>query len=97
MSATKATKETAKQEVQTTEVEQLIYLGPTLPSRLNQYALFRGGVPAHLRETIAGIPELSTLFVPVKEFAQRQLDLRKVGTPLQAAYAAVLSKLKEGK
>lgn len=73
--------------------EHLIYIGPSLPNGLNRYMVFRGGKPAHYLE---GVPVADALFVPVAEFAARQMEILDPGKPLYTAYTAVESYLRGG-
>lgn len=69
--------------------EHLIYVGPTMKNGLTRYAIYRGGIPEHIKAELERIPELRSLFLPVSDFPARQGEIRQAGTSLNAAYMAV--------
>lgn len=68
----------------------VIYVGPTIP-KLARYTTFRTGFPRSIQKLMERIPEIKGLFVPVPEFPKVRLQTETVGTPLHAAYQAVLT------
>lgn len=74
------------------EPEHLIYIGPTLPGGLEQYALFNGGIPTRVSKRFEETPELRELFIPVKDFPVGRIDIQTPGTELYAALEAVTKK-----
>lgn len=73
----------------------MIYVGPTMP-KLTRYVTYQQGFPHHIQKLLERVPELETLFVPVPEFPKVRSQIDKVGTPLHAAYQAVLSAAQKG-
>lgn len=70
--------------------EAIIYLGPPLP-KVATYSVFKDGVPKYMEKDLERIPAMRSLFLPVSEFTKRRGELNEVGSPLYAAYQAVLA------
>lgn len=70
--------------------DQFIYIGQSLPGgRLGRFSLFKG-FPEYLKDIEEELPELRSLFVPVKEFNQAQVAVDTAGTSLNVAYESVV-------
>ncbi|WP_020621012.1 hypothetical protein [Paenibacillus daejeonensis] len=69
------------------QLDQLIYTGPNVGrGHLQQYAVFRGGIPAHVAPLIEQHPEIRTLLVPIAELSKTQEKIQVKGTHEHKAY-----------
>ncbi|MEC0234072.1 hypothetical protein P4H71_06970 [Paenibacillus kribbensis] len=72
------------------EENHLVYIGPRLDKgRLRTYQIFVGGYPDHLQDLYDKYPQLKSLFVPVTQLSQAQIDVAVTGHPLNVAYKIV--------
>lgn len=72
---TAAAKKAGKQE------DSLIYCGPNLPKGiLNQFTVYRGGLPKHLDSYFEKCPAIKRLFVPVDNMAATMQAIKTAGT-----------------
>ncbi|MGG1650112.1 hypothetical protein [Paenibacillus sp. NRS-1780] len=70
--------------------QHLVYIGPRLDKgRLRTYQIFVGGYPGHLQDLYDKYPQLKSLFVPVTQLSQAQIDVGVTGHPLNVAYKIV--------
>ncbi|WP_029516949.1 hypothetical protein [Paenibacillus polymyxa] len=70
--------------------QHLVYIGPRLDKgRLRTYQIFVGGYPDHLQDLYDKYPQLKSLFVPVTQLSQAQIDVGVTGHPLNVAYKLV--------
>ena len=66
---------------------RLIYVGPTIKgSRLVRYQVFVGGLPTHVDDVFAKVPQIKNLFVEIKNLAAAERDIATNGTPLNKYY-----------
>lgn len=73
--------------------KQLIYVGPNLMhGRAQQYAVFQGGIPAHLNELRDQHPEIDELIVEVSELSKARQQIATPGTPKYEAYQRLIRK-----
>lgn len=90
-------KEASKQEQAPVKAERLIYCGPSMPTRaLQQYAVYKGGLPVHLDDLFKECPAIKTLFVPVANLRKIQTALGVIGSPEHIQYTEVLNFIKKG-
>ncbi|AIW41788.1 hypothetical protein [Paenibacillus polymyxa] len=70
--------------------QHLVYIGPRLDKgRLRTYQIFVGGYPNHFQDLYDKYPQLKSLFVPVTQLSQAQIDVGVPGHPLNVAYKLV--------
>jgi len=70
---------------QPARIERTIYIGPNLPGgQLSAFTVFKGELPAHVRDLREKTPELQRLFVPVSDLAAARQRLQKAGPEAQA-------------
>jgi hypothetical protein len=68
----------------------VIYCGPSLRGGiLNQFTVFKGGIPKHLSESIGKCSAIGKLIVPVEKFVEVEDAIRKQGTPENQYYREV--------
>ncbi len=81
MSEAKQKKVTMKE----TFKEQVIYIGPDIPSA-KQYTVFNNGLPEALKEKMIEKPFFSSLIVPVTKLAEAIKELEREGSALSILY-----------
>lgn len=95
----------SQKKIKTTEAQKapeakpvsLIYCGPSLPRGiLNQFTVYRGGLPKHLDKHFEGCPALKRLFVPVGNLTQTMQAIQKQGSAESVWAAQVLEHFKGG-
>ncbi|MEK3955309.1 hypothetical protein [Psychrobacillus sp. FSL K6-1464] len=74
--------------VENSNKQQLIYFGPSLKN-LQQYQVFIGDLPSHVKKHIEINPALKELFVEPKELPLIQRNLKIKGTREQQLYDLV--------
>jgi hypothetical protein len=74
----------------------LIYLGPNLPSTLNRFTVYRGGMPKHLDKIVIDCPEIQRMFVPVAKLSEVMGKINQTGTPYNIWYNTVIEFIKKG-
>lgn len=80
-------KSMAVKQSETSKLQRLIYVGPTLKGyRLIKYQVFIGGYPKHIDDVFEACPQIKKLFVPVKDLVQAEKDIAMAGTPLNKYY-----------
>ncbi|WP_313891124.1 hypothetical protein [Psychrobacillus sp.] len=75
--------------------QQLIYFGPTLKN-LQQYQIFKGELPDHVKKHIETMPILKSLFIEPKELPLVQRNLVIKGSREYLLYELAASKTKGG-
>jgi len=79
------------------KVPTQIYLGPNLPSgRLQQSAVFRGGIPIHLESLLKERPEIKDLIVPISSMIETQRRIEAKGTAENVAYQLLKGAVEHG-
>lgn len=78
----------AKKEVQ----EPIIYIGPTIPNRINQYALFSDGLPRFVDELKQEVKGIEHLFKGVSKMNEAKAKLEDKTSYLSVIYADVEKK-----
>lgn len=73
-----------------------IYLGPSLPSILNRFTVYKDGVPKHLDKIIIDCPEIQRLFVPVAKMSEVIEKINKTGTPYNVWFNNIIEFIKKG-
>lgn len=67
--------------------DQIIYVGATIQRLgLQQFAVFRGGVPDFAQDAVKDCPDLAELFVPVDRLNQSRRDIQRTGSALRQSY-----------
>ncbi|AIF51255.1 hypothetical protein [Pelosinus sp. UFO1] len=74
----------------------LIYLGPNLPSMLNRFTVYKGGMPKHLDKMVTDCPEIESMFVPVAKLSEVMGKINQTGTPYNVWYNAIIEFIKKG-
>ncbi|WP_025847606.1 hypothetical protein [Paenibacillus ehimensis] len=67
-----------------------IYCGPNQRGLLNQYTVYRGGLPQHLEPHFEKCPGLKRLIVPIEQFPQTEEAVKQPGTAENVWYQQVL-------
>lgn len=77
--------------------ERLIYCGPNIPGgALQRYAVYKGGLPAHLGDLIEKCPAIKAMFVSVADLAATEQAIGTMGTPEHGRFQAVLKFTQKG-
>jgi hypothetical protein len=77
--------------------ERLIYCGPSLPGGLlQQYAVYKGGIPGHLNEIISKCPGIKSLFVSPAKLQQVLLAINSPGSLESLRYKEILEFIQKG-
>lgn len=80
-----------KRKQEETELNQVIYVGPSLPNGLlTQYALFLGGTPEYLTDFLEKHEAVRELIVPVSELSSVQQAIATRGTHEYELYQSIL-------
>jgi len=81
--------------------QRLIYCGPNVTGGgLQQFMVFKGGYPEHLKRHLQACPAIQKLCVPISDFTKTRKDIITPGTAANQYYQEVLrysAELKEGK
>ncbi|HQA07577.1 MAG TPA: hypothetical protein PLM20_07580 [Syntrophomonadaceae bacterium] len=81
--------------------QRLIYCGPNVTGGgLQQFMVFKGGCPEHLKKHLQACPAIQKLCVPISDFTKTRKDIITPGTAANQYYQEVLrysAELKEGK
>lgn len=76
---------------------QLIYCGPSLPRGiLNQFTVYRGGLPKHLEPHFEKCPAIKRLFVPVENLNETLRAVKKPGTAESVWFRQALEYIQGG-
>lgn len=75
--------------------QQLIYFGPSLKN-LQQYQIFRGELPEHVKRYISLRPILQNLFIAPKDLPAIQRNILVKGTKENQLFELALSATKGG-
>ncbi|MFY0545455.1 hypothetical protein [Brevibacillus sp. H7] len=68
----------------------LIYCGPNLPNGLlNQFTVYRGGLPKHLEQKFEDCPAAKQLFVPVESLSETLQAINTAGSAESVWYNEV--------
>lgn len=76
--------------------QQLIYCGPSFKN-LQQFSVFKGELPEHVKKIIKDIPIAQSLFVKLKDFPSFQANLTTKGAVEYQLFEKVLIATKGGK
>lgn len=91
---------TATKKEQTIKKEQnqgdqtLIYCGPTIQGELQQYAIFKEGIPTHIEPRIKDCPSIKGLFVSPEKLAIARTRLQTKGTRENQLFDQIVKYLK---
>lgn len=73
--------------------EQLIYIGPNIPSLgLMRNQVYLGGIPGQVRAAITNLPEIETLIVPIAALTESVEAVKTKGTHLHHVYKEIQRK-----
>lgn len=79
------------------EPERLIYVGPSIPGGiLQQYTVYKGGMPVHINGLVDKCPVLKQLFVPVDNMAGFVQAASQKGTRENIFYQQAIDFIKTG-
>lgn len=77
--------------------ERLIYCGPTLPGGLlQQYTVYKGGIPGHLKDATDKCPAIKALFVPHTKLQAVVVAIRSPGSLENLRYKEIQKIIQEG-
>lgn len=86
------------------EVPAVVYVGPNMGGELlmQQFTVFRAGLPEMVQARADADPDFAALFVPVPELAEARGALSRPGSAVKSAFDAVwrgylAAKMKGGK
>lgn len=72
--------------------DQVIYVGPTIAKiGLQQFAVFRGGVPEYIKPAVKQCGDLAELFKPVELLNHARREIQRQGSVLRQHYMNVRS------
>lgn len=67
--------------------DQIIYVGSSIDSLgLQQYSVYRGGIPEHAQPAVKDCPDLAELFLPIDQLNRARRDIQRQGSALRAHY-----------
>lgn len=67
--------------------DQIIYVGASIDRiGLQQFAVYRGGIPEFAQDAVKAFPDLAELFVPIGQLNQARRDILRQGSALRAYY-----------
>ncbi|SDD89670.1 hypothetical protein [Sporomusa acidovorans] len=77
--------------------ERFIYCGPSLPGGLlQQYTIYKGGIPVHLSDAIEKCPAIKALFVAPAKLQAVTAAIQSAGTLENLRYKEIQKFLQEG-
>jgi hypothetical protein len=72
--------------------DTLVYIGPNIISvGLQQFAVYREGIPAFIQPKVAECPDLKEMFVPISQLNSARRALSRQGSQLRAQYLNAFS------
>ncbi|MFC4403318.1 hypothetical protein [Gracilibacillus xinjiangensis] len=77
--------------------ETLIYCGPSFPGELQQFSIFRGGIPKHVNKHMEACPSIEKLFVETSKLAETRTKLNIAGKKENQLFNNILQYQKEAK
>lgn len=77
--------------------EGLVYCGPSFLGQLQQFSVFKGGIPLYLDEHLQNCPAIKSLFVPISKLTTTRANLAKEGSRENQLYKNILKYQKEVK
>ena len=75
--------------------ETLVYCGPSFLGQLQQFAVFKSGIPAYLDEHLQSCNSLKSLFVPIYKLTSTREKLKEEGSRENQLYKNILKYQKE--
>jgi len=67
--------------------DQIVYVGASIDRiGLQQFAVYRGGIPEFAQDAVKACPDLAELFVPIEQLNQARRDILRQGSALRAYY-----------
>jgi hypothetical protein len=67
--------------------DQIIYVGASIDRLgLQQFAVYRGGIPEHAQAAVKECPDLAELFLPIEQLNRARRDIQRQGSALRASY-----------
>jgi len=78
-------------------VETLVYCGPSFIGQLQQFSIFKSGIPIYLEKHIETCPAIKSLFVPTSKLSVTREKLNKQGSRENQLYQNILEYQKEVK
>jgi hypothetical protein len=77
------------------KADTLVYCGPSFPGQLQQYSVYKGGIPKYLDKHIEKCPNINNLFVPINRLAITRDKLNQQGSREYQLYKNILKYQKE--
>ncbi|MBP1924594.1 hypothetical protein J2Z76_000447 [Sedimentibacter acidaminivorans] len=77
-------------------IETLVYCGPSFAGRLQQFSIYKNGIPPYIDKEMEKCPSISKLFVPISKLAITREKLRNQGSKENQLYQNILKFQKEG-
>jgi hypothetical protein len=78
-------------------IETLVYCGPSFMGQVQQFSVFKGGIPNYLDNHIENCPSIKNLFIPISKLAITRNKLNKQGSRENQLYKNILEYQKEVK
>lgn len=78
------------------ETQLVIYCGPNIPKYgLVQFAVYKGEMPANVKEAIAKIEEINKVMVPIPKLNAFRRELARKGSEAHRLYTQIAIDAKE--
>jgi len=77
------------------KTEPLIYCGPSFPGQLQQFTIFKNGIPKNLMQHIEKCKPIERLFVPIKDLSKVKEKLKTQGSKESLWFNSILKYQKE--
>lgn len=68
----------------------LIYCGPSFSGELQQFTVFKNGIPKHLNNKIKECQDIEKMFIPISELAKVKEKLSVEGSRENQIYKKIL-------
>lgn len=73
----------------------LIYCGPSFNGELQQFSIYKDGVPKHIESYIEGCPEIERMFYPTSELIKVRNRIKEKGSMEHQMYTRILEYQRE--
>jgi hypothetical protein len=76
---------------------RLVYCGPNIPGgALQQFTIFKSGLPVHLSEMVGKCPAIKLLCVAPDQLQETRISVNVKGSAANIAYGEVINYIKQG-
>lgn len=72
------------------ESNLLVYCGPSFSGELQQFAVYKNGIPKHLNNRIKECPYIEKMFIPISNLAKTREKLNIEGSRENQMYKKIL-------